>query len=611
MASPTKRARPNPLSEALLRCRRGLVAVVFFSFAINMLLLTAPLYMLQVFDRVLTSRSVNTLLYLTLVATFAFLILWGLEIVRGRVMVSLGTWLDRRVGGEVLAASLGARLGQRTSSIQPVRDIGVVRTFLTGPGIFPILDAPWTPVFLAVVFLLQPILGWIGLFGAVVLFFFALANDLSTRGPLVRAGQISSSAFDEAQAAARNADVIEAMGMMPNVVSRWIQSIDGSLVEQARASRISGLITSSSKFVRQTLQIAILGVGAWLVLGNELSPGGMIAGSILIARALAPVEQAIGSWRGAIGARAAYSRVKRVLALAAQPDAAEPLPEPEGSVSAEGVSFAYPGEKEPFLRNIGFELKPGESLGLIGPTASGKTTLARILVGTLKPQLGHARLDGVDVAEWDARDRGQYVGYLPQDIELFSGSVRENIARLGQGDAEGVYAAARLTGVHEDILALPSGYDTEIGVGGMALSGGQRQRIGFARAVYGDPRLVVLDEPNSNLDVTGEKALLVALTHLREKGSTVVIIAHRPGVLRSVDKILVLRQGSMDMFGPRDEVLTKLGGTKAPASPPKQVGAPQEKPPAAPKRSESAPSKRKSPSTRKTTKRRSTGARKK
>ncbi len=577
MASSTKQARPNPLSEALRQCRRGLFAVVFFSFAINMLLLTAPLYMLQIFDRVLTSRSVNTLLYLTLVAAFAFLILWGLEIVRGRVMVSLGTWLDRRIGGVVLAASLGAGLGQRTSSIQPVRDIGMVRSFLTGPGLFPILDAPWTPMFLGVVFLLHPLLGWIGLSGAILLFMFALANDLATRGPLVRASQISSGAFDEAQAAARNADVIEAMGMMPNVVSRWTRMIDGSLVEQARASRISGLITASSKFVRQSLQIAILGVGAWLVLGNELSPGGMIAGSILIARALAPVEQAIGSWRNAIGAREAYKRVKRLLGVAAPPDEAEPLPAPQGSVSAEGVSFAYPGEKEPFLRNISFALQPGESLGLIGPTASGKTTLARILVGTLKPQLGHARLDGADIAQWDSRDRGQYVGYLPQDIELFSGTVRDNIARLGRGDGQDVYAAARLAGVHEDILALSNGYDTEIGVGGMALSGGQRQRIGFARALYGEPRLVVLDEPNSNLDVAGESALLEALAHLRQKGSTVIIIAHRPSVLAGVDKILVLRHGTKDMFGPRDEVLAKLGGTEATSSPPKREPPPPDK----------------------------------
>ena len=587
MFPPSKRVHLNPLSVAVRRCRAGLVAVVLFSFAINLLLLTAPLYMLQVFNRVLTSRSIDTLLYLTLVAAFAFVCLWGLEIMRGRVMVSLGTWLDRRVGGEVLAASLMAGLGQRSSSIQLVRDVGVVRTFLTGPGIFPILDAPWTPVFLAVVFFLHPLLGWIGLAGSVVLFSFALANDLVTRGPLVRASQISSSAFDEAQAAARNADVIEAMGMMPNVVSRWTKMIDGSLGEQARASRMSGLISASSKFIRQFLQISILGVGAWLVLGNELTPGGMIAGSILIGRALAPVEQAISSWRAAIGARAAYSRVKQLLTVAAQPDAAEPLPEPSGSVSAESVSFAYPGAKEPFLRNISFELEPGETLGLIGPTASGKTTLARILVGTLKPQLGHARLDGADVAEWDTRDRGQYVGYLPQDIELFSGTVRENIARLGQGDAEDVYAAARLVGVHENILALPNGYETEIGVGGMALSGGQRQRIGFARAVYGSPRLVVLDEPNSNLDVTGETALLEALAHLRRQGSTVVVIAHRPGVLRGVDKILVLRQGMMDKFGPRDEVLKNLGGTEV----------------------RSSPRKRKPSSQGKTTKRRTAGAR--
>lgn len=569
MASQDKVARSNPLVVALRNCRAGLLAAVFFSFAINLLLLAGPLYMLQVFDRVLRSRSVETLLYLTLVAAFAFLILWGLDIVRGRIMVSLGTWLDRRIGGDVLSSTLRAGLNARTPTIQPIRDIAVLRNFLTGPGVFPILDAPWTPVFLVVVFLLHPILGWIGLAGALLLFALAYLNDRATRGALARAGRSSGHALDEAQAAVRNADVISAMGMMPNVVSRWASTIGRSLGEQARASRISGIITATSKSVRQLLQIGLLGTGAWLVLGNELTPGGMIASSILIGRALSPVEQAIGSWRSATGAYSAYRRIGQLLAGVSLAARAEPLPAPKGALRAEGISFAYPGEKEPFLRAISFDLGAGECLGLVGPTASGKTTLARILVGNLKPQIGHARLDGIDLAEWDARDRGQYVGYLPQDVELFSGTVRENISRLGEGDGDAVYAAARLAGVHEDILSLPKGYDTEIGSEGTALSGGQRQRLALARAVYGAPKLVVLDEPNSNLDAMGERALLKALSNLKQQGCTVVIIAHRPGALRGVDKILVLRKGSIETFGPRDEVLALLQGaekTVAPAS---------------------------------------------
>ncbi len=560
----TKSANTNVLSEALVRCRGGMFAVVLFSFIINLLMLTAPLYMLQVFDRVLTSRSTDTLIYLTVMAAFAFAALWCLDIIRGRLMIALGTWLDQRIGGEVLAANLRLSLSQRSVSVQPLRDLEQIRGFMCGPAVFPILDAPWTPVFLAAVFLLHPLLGWISLAGALVLFAIALINELATGDLLRRAGQTVTKGMDEAQAAARNADVIEAMGLSSNVVTRWVGTMAGSLGDQARASRRSGLLSATSKFIRQVLQIGILGVGAWLVLGNELSPGGMIAGSILMARALAPVEQAISSWRSGVAARAAYRRLFQVMDLAGRPPQPPPLPQPEGHLVVESVSYAHPGEKVPMLRGISFSLKAGDSLGLIGPTAVGKTTLARILIGNLKPQMGHARLDGADVATWDARDRGQYVGYLPQDIELFGGTVRQNIARLAEGDSDMVYEAARISGVHEDILGLPNGYETEIGVGGMTLSGGQRQRLGLARAIYGRPKLIVLDEPNSNLDIEGESALLQAIAVLRELETTLVIIAHRPRVLRTVDKILVLRNGTMEMMGPRDEVFARVSGEAIP-----------------------------------------------
>ncbi len=558
MPSSIDRRQTDPLSAALRQCRTGLVVAFVFSLALNLLMLVAPLYTLQVFDRVLTSRSVDTLVYLTLVTAFALVILWGLDIARGRVMVSLGIWLERRVGADVLAASLSTAMAEKGTSAQILRDLSGFRAFLTGPAVFPILDAPWTPIFLAVVFVLHPMLGWFALAGALVLLALGFTNDFLTRRPLRRAGKAGTSALEEAQAAARNADVVHAMGMMPNILARWAHSVDGSLSEQAAASRTGGLITASSKSIRLLLQIGIMGLGAWLVLQDQLTAGGMIAGSILMARALAPIEQAIALWRSAIAAHSSYQRVKQALGTTHQPEQSAQLPAPEGHLQVESVSFAHSGEMEPMIRNVSFALKAGESLGLIGPTAAGKTTLARILVGNLKPQFGHARLDGADLATWHTDDRGQYIGYLPQDVELFSGTILDNIARLAAGEPDQVYDAARIAGVHDEILRLPNGYDTRVGIGGITLSGGQRQKIALARAVYGNPRLVVLDEPNSNLDLHGEAALVQALEHLRENGATVVIIAHRPSVLRNIDRILVLRNGTIDMMGPRDEVFEKV-----------------------------------------------------
>ncbi len=333
---------------------------------------------------------------------------------------------------------------------------------------------------------------------------------------------------------------------------------------QARASRLGGNIGAASKFARQGLQIAVLGLGAWLFLANELSPGAMIAASIIMSRALAPVEQAIGSWKTAVAANSAYRRVAKQLAEGPNNDGNMPLPAPKGRISVEGAAFAYPGAAEPTVRNVRFALEPGEAMGLIGATAAGKTTLAELLVGNLKPLAGHVRLDGADIAAWPSAQRGQYVGYLPQDVELFAGTIKDNIARMGESEAEAVIAAARLAGVHDLILGLPKGYETEIGDGGAALSGGQRQRIALARAVYGNPRFVVLDEPNASLDSAGEQALIEALEALKRGGATVVVISHRPSILRQVDKVLVLKGGAVEAFGPRDEVLQPMARAARP-----------------------------------------------
>lgn len=552
------------LKEALGICRNGFVVVVVFSLFINLLMLTAPLYMLQMFDRVLSSRSTDTLVLLTVIAVVALLVYAILEAVRGQVMIRIGSWLDRRLGGPILASSVSLSLrGAKEPSVQGLRDLSTYRTFLTGPAMFPLLDSPWTPIFVAIIFLLHPMLGWLSLAGAIVLFCLAIANDLLSQKLLARAGGVSIKALNQAEALVRNADAIEAMGMMPNLTARWHSDNSDMLALQGRASTLSGRITAASKFVRLLLQVGMLATGAWLVLAGEITPGVMIAGSILMARALAPVEQAIGSWRTMVSARSAYGRIKAQLAAAPPRGESMALPPPKGQLSVEGVIYAHTGASEPMLRGITFALEPGETLGLIGPSASGKTTLARLLVGNLKPRVGHVRLDGVDVADWDPEDLGQYIGYLPQDVELFSGTVKENIARMGEASPEAVIEATQTAGVHELVLRLAAGYDTEIGEAGAVLSGGERQRIAFARAVYGNPKFVVLDEPNASLDHAGEEAMLGAISKLRDQAVTLVVIAHRPSILRHVDKVLVLNEGAIQMFGPRDEVLSKVTGPGA------------------------------------------------
>ncbi len=551
------------LKEAMAACRGGFIAVFVFGLGINLLMLATPLYMLQVFDRVLSSSSTDTLLMLSLVVVIALVALAALEAVRGFVLISISTWLERRISGTVLEGSVAATLRRGGDpSIQGLRDLSVFRSFLSGPMIFPIMDAPWTPIFVATIFLLHPLLGWISLGGAIALFIIALINEMVTRTLLRRASGASINALRHAEAAVRNADVIEAMGMMSNLTDRWNRQNSEALQFQGQASRRGAAITAVSRFVRLGLQVAVLGFGAWLVIGNELTPGSMIAASILMGRALAPVEQAIGSWKWMIGARNAYMRVKQQVAETRPRGNAMPLPAPIGLLTVENLHFTHPSNAEPTIRGVKFELQPGEVLGLIGPTAAGKTTLARLLVGNLAPRAGHVRLDGMDVSQWESEDLGRHLGYLPQDVELFSGTVRENIARMAEGNPEQVLAAAQLAGVHEMLLGLPEGYEAEIGDAGSVLSGGQRQRVAFARAVYGNPRFIVLDEPNASLDSVGEQALINAIATLKERGSTIIVIAHRPNILRRVDKVLDLRAGRVHMFGPRDEVLAAVTGPR-------------------------------------------------
>ena len=564
MFNASKTPLPRSMSDALRACRTAFFSLFVFSLAINVLLLASPIYMMQVYDRVLSSRSVETLVMLTAMAILAFIIMGALELVRGRVMTGMGRWLDERLGPEVLTGDIIAALrrsGWRSS--QGLRDLAIYRAFLTGPGVFPIMDAPWAPLFLATLFVLHPLLGFIGTAGAIVLFSLALANEYFTRSVLRDAGAAARQSQLQADMAVRNADVVEAMGMLPALVQRWDSLNDDGLILQARAAHRSLWISTISKIVRIALQSIILGAGAYLTIEHEASGGVMIAASIILGRALSPVEQAIGAWKGLVAARGAYSRLKAQLVTTPARGLRTSLPDPDGHLRLEGVMFAPPGVKEAMIKNVSFELAAGETVAMIGPSAAGKTTLARLIVGNWQPQRGNVRLDGADISTWEPDELGPHVGYLPQDIELFAGTVRDNIARMGKGDDAAVIEAAKNADVHAMILDLPNGYDTEIGDGGAWLSGGQRQRIGLARALYGNPKLLVLDEPSSSLDAAAELRMIQTLAALKGK-ATVVLVTHRLNFLALADKVMILRGGAIEAFGPRDEVMARRSAGEGP-----------------------------------------------
>jgi len=555
----SKSSWPTSLQDALGACRRAFLALALFSAAINLLVLASPFYMMQVYDRVLNSRSLETLLLLTLVTLFAFGTMAALEWVRARLMTRISVWLDRRLGGEVLAANISGALrrgGDR--SAQGLRDLASVRLFLTGPSLFPILDAPWVPFFLIVNFMLHPWLGVLSTLGAMGLFGLAYASERLTREATQAASQAARVAQSQADMGVRNADVVEAMGMTPALIRRWEKSNAEATRLQALASDRAAILTSATKFLRIALQSLALGLGAWLVIERESTGGVMIGASIIMGRALAPVEMAIGAWRSFVAARQAFDNVKKYLATLATRITKTRLPAPDGELSLEGVVFAPPGLREAIIKAVTFRLGAGETMAIIGPSAAGKTTLARLIVGSWTPQRGQIKLDGADLTQWTPEDLGPHIGYLPQDVELFAGTVKDNIARFSDRPDELVIDAAKRAHAHELILELPQGYDTEIGDGGAFLSGGQRQRIGLARALYGNPKLVVLDEPNASLDSAAENRLLQTLFELKEQKTTLILITHKINLVNVADKVLVLKAGAIDMFGPRDAVVAKL-----------------------------------------------------
>jgi PrtD family type I secretion system ABC transporter len=554
------------LNQALWMLRRNFYAAGTFSFFINLLMLAPAIYMLQTYDRVLSSRNETTLWMLTLIMLVLYALMAALEWVRARLLVRAGIRMEDALNDRVFSAAFEANLRRAgRNPAQALTDLTNVRQFITGNGLFAFFDSPWAPIYLAVIFFLHPMLGWFSLTGMFILVGLTLATELATRKPLGESNGALIRANQNAENNLANAEVIEAMGMLPSLRQRWKRLHNDHLALQALASDRAGIISALTKFVRISQQSLVLGLGAYYVIRGELTPGGMIAASILMGRALAPVEQLIANWRSFVSTRGAYERLGGLLnAFPGRPQAM-PLPSPQGHVSVEALVAVPPGATLPVLKGITFAIAPGEVVVVIGPSASGKSTLARMLVGLWQPYGGKVRLDGADIFLWEKSLLGPSIGYLPQDIELFEGTVAENIARFGDPDPEKVIAAAKRAGVHDMILRFTHGYDTMIGPGGGVLSGGQRQRIALARALYGDPAFVVLDEPNSNLDDAGEAALVQAVREMKEAGKAILIVTHRVNIIGVADRLLMLGDGMTQLYGPAREVMAKLASAAAQA----------------------------------------------
>ncbi|AZL73500.1 type I secretion system permease/ATPase [Pseudomonas oryziphila] len=549
----------SELADALFQLRRSFYGLAGFSGVINVMMLTPAVYMLQVYDRALVSRNVTTLAMLTVLVVGLFLLMSTLEMLRTRVLIRVGNCLDMALNRRTFSAAFERNLSRAGGSPgQALQDLAQLRQFLTGNGLFAFFDAPWTPIYLLVAYLIHPLLGLVTLIGSMILVGLAWLTEKATHQPLAEANQAALSSANYANNNLRNAEVIEAMGMLPAISQRWFKGHLRILQMQTLASDRAALISSTGRFVRITLQSLILGSGALLAIEGKITPGMMIACSILTGRALAPVEQVIASWKQLLACRLAWGRLNALLHDYPKRPPSMSLQRPQGMLAVENVFAGAPGTGNTILRGVSFSLTPGESLGIIGPSASGKSTLARLLVGVWPTQAGKVRLDGADLFTWNKAELGPWLGYLPQDVELFEGSIADNIARFGEVDSDAVIRAAKISGVHEMILRLPQGYDTRLGNDGSPLSGGQKQRIALARALYGEPSLIVLDEPNANLDDLGEKALVDAMAELKARGATVILVSHRPNVLCAVDKVLMLRDGTVQMLGSRDEVFAAL-----------------------------------------------------
>lgn len=550
------------VDAVLLDYRRVFGSLALFSGVINLLMLAPSIYMMQVFDRVLTSRNVTTLVMLSLILLVLFILGGLLEWVRGQVMVRMSAGFDERLGKRVFAAAFGRNLRQRSANpSQVLNDLSTLRQFITGPGLIAFFDAPWLPIYLIACFLFHVWLGVFALLGALILIGLAIWNEYATRWYLSEASQAAISSAAYTNSTLQNAEIIHALGMLGPLRARWADVQHRVLAAQAEASKRGLAISGMTRFVRISWQSLSLALGAYLVIENEISAGAMIAASVLLGRAMAPVELAIGTWKQFDGAKASYRRLSELLAATPVVSPVMSLPSPSGAVSVENLVVLPPGGQTPVVNGVNFELSKGDVIAVIGPSASGKSSLLRALMGIWPAAQGSVRLDAADVASWPREELGPCLGYLPQDIELFEGSVAENIARFGEVDSDRVIEAARMAGIHEMVLRFPQGYETRLGAGAGVLSGGQKQRIGLARALYARPTLVALDEPNSNLDEAGELALVAAIKAMKQAGSTVVLVTHRSNVLAVVDKMLLLKDGAQHLFGTKEQVMRALAAS--------------------------------------------------
>ncbi len=562
--SPQPAALSLPRSEliaALSSCKSAFASVALISSMTNILMLSGAFFMLQVYDRVLPSGSVPTLIALAILVTVLLTALAILDLVRGRILVRIGASLDHDLSGRVYDAIVRAplKLGSRGDGLQPLRDLDAVRGFLSGQGPTALFDLPWMPLYLGIIFAFHTSLGITALIGAVILVALTLLTEVLARDPIKAASKFGQTRNGLAEAGRRNSEVLAAMGMASRINAQWSEANQSYLASHRKASDVAGGFGSVAKVLRMMLQSAVLGVGAYLVINQAATAGVMIAASILVARALAPVDLAIANWKGFVAARESWKRLTGLMEMLPASDTPMALPAPTKSLTVEHASVIPPGQKKIVVKDVSFTLDSGQGLGIIGPSASGKSSLVRMIVGAWQPAGGLIRLDGATLDQWSPDALGGHLGYLPQDVELFSGTVANNIARFEpEADPEAILKAARAAGVHDLIVALPQGYETEIGEHGQALSAGQRQRIALARALYRDPFLVVLDEPNSNLDSEGEAALTHAISGVRERGGIVIVVAHRPSALAGLDVVLVMANGSKVNFGPKEDVLSNV-----------------------------------------------------
>ena len=560
----------SELKEAILASKKSFIVVGFFSLFINLLMLVPPLYMLQLYDRVLTSRSEDTLIMLTLLVVLLFVTMALLEIVRSKVLVKVGNKLDSILSQRIFNSlfELANRHPGKASSM-PLTDLTSIRQFMTGNGLFAFFDAPWIPIYIAVLFLFHPMFGYFAVFAAIVLIILAVVNEYSTKEKLAEANSLNRESIMYVDSNLRNAEVINAMGMKNNIAGKWKEKYYGYLNAHNEASNKAGIWSNLSKSSRMFFQSMMLGLGGYLAIQMEVSPGMMIAGSIIMGRALAPLDLIINSWKGFSSARTSYQRLDSLLEEFPKDKEYMKLPAPKGEILIENIVVIPPNAQNPSVKGISLKINKGDVVGIIGPSAAGKSSLARAMLGLWPLAAGKVRLDKADIFQWDKQELGEYIGYLPQDIELFEGTVSQNISRFGELDAQKVVEAAQKAGVHEMILRLPDGYDTLIGVGGATLSGGQKQRVAFARAIYNDPVLIVLDEPNSNLDDQGELALIQAIKSLKDSGTTVIIITHRPSILQVTNKLAVIKQGLLETYGDTKDVLSKIAAAAKTQATPK------------------------------------------